>query len=75
MGGAIRAVGDRVPLDARALRAVPTQPPNIYRIDASIPDVERSFIAPWFGQRGLGVQYRLDQPVEYYLINKQLGVP
>jgi len=62
-----------VPLDARALASTPSGLPNVYSINGAIPSVERASIAPWFGQRGTGVQYRLPDRVQYYLDMKTLG--
>jgi hypothetical protein len=60
-------------LESRALSSKPTSSASIYSIDAGIGGVERSTIAPWFGQKGLGVQYKLPNSVQYYLDTKKLG--
>ena len=62
-------------LESRALSSTPTTSPSIYSIDASVGGVERSTIAPWFGQTGLGVQYKLPNSVQYYLDTLKIGVP
>lgn len=64
-----------VSLESRALNSTPMYPPSIYSIDASIDGVEKAIIAPWFSQKGLGVQYKLPSSVQYYLDNLILGEP
>jgi hypothetical protein len=60
-------------LEARALSSRPSGPPSVYSIDATISGVERATVIPWFGQKGLGVQYKLPNSVQYYLDNMHLG--
>ncbi|MDS4071740.1 MAG: glycohydrolase toxin TNT-related protein [Defluviicoccus sp.] len=60
-------------LGSRALNYTPTFPPSLYSVDGSIDGVVRSTIAPWFGQKGLGVQYKLPNSVQYYLDTLKLG--
>ncbi|WP_225622578.1 glycohydrolase toxin TNT-related protein [Dickeya fangzhongdai] len=40
-----------------------------YEIIKPIPDVPKSKILPWFGQKGTGTQYELPKPVQWYLDN------
>jgi hypothetical protein len=58
---------------SRALGSEPTAPGSAYSVTDSIPGVERSVAAPWFGQRGLGTQYVLPKPVQGYLDNGQMA--
>jgi hypothetical protein len=61
-------------LEARALSSTPTNAPSVYSVDATIYGVERATVAPWFGQKGLGVQYKLPDSVQFYLDTMKLGV-
>jgi len=61
-------------LESRALSSTPIIAPSVYSIDATITGVERATIAPWFGQKGLGVQYKLPDTVQYYLDTLRFGV-
>lgn len=38
-----------------------------YRINGSIPECERAVVAPWVGDRGLGIQYKLPKTIQWYL--------
>ena len=60
-------------LESRSLSYAPASPPSMYSVDAVIGGVERSTIAPWFGQKGLGVQYKLPNSVQYYLDTMKFG--
>ena len=43
---------------------------HVYEVVTAI-SAEESFIAPWFGQPGGGIQYRL-KPIEYYISRGRL---
>lgn len=60
-------------LESRALSSTPTSAPSVYSIDGTITGVERATIAPWFGQKGLGVQYKFPDTVQFYLDKLLLG--
>jgi hypothetical protein len=47
---------------------------NKYKVLKSIPNVERSLIIPWFGQPGLGIQYKFEFSIQYYIDNEFLEV-
>nr|WP_240937589.1 TNT domain-containing protein [Chromobacterium haemolyticum] len=64
-----------LPLESHALSSMPSFPPSVYSVNGSILGVERATIAPWFGQKGLGVQYKLPNSVQYYLDIEKLGGP
>ena len=38
-----------------------------YHINEPIPGVRRSAVAPWVGDRGLGIQYELPKPINWYI--------
>lgn len=38
-----------------------------YKINGSIDNVERAVVAPWVGDRGLGIQYKLPRPIQWYM--------
>ena len=63
-----------VPLESRALSTVPTMPANTYILRKPIEGVESSFVAPWFGQKGLGRQYKLPNNLEQVINDGKLGV-
>ncbi|MGH8076595.1 MAG: TNT domain-containing protein [Lysobacter sp.] len=62
-----------ISLESRALSYTPNFSPSVYSVNGVIGGVERATITPWFGQRGLGVQYRLPDNVQYYLDTRKLG--
>lgn len=45
-------------------RTANTNDLHYYRVVKDIKDVERSVIAAWFGQKGLGIQLKLPSSVE-----------
>ncbi|MCL1860580.1 MAG: glycohydrolase toxin TNT-related protein, partial [Proteobacteria bacterium] len=45
-----------------------------YEVVELIPDVLQSRVLPWFGQRGMGTQFELPKPVQWYLDNGSLKV-
>jgi Tuberculosis necrotizing toxin len=59
-------------LESRALSSTPANPPSVYSIDGTITGVEKATVTPWFGKKGLGVQYKLPDSVQFYLDNSQL---
>ena len=52
-------------------RALPSsyagQTPQKYKVLKPIPNVEEGQIIPWFNQPGLGIQYKLEKSVQYYI--------
>ena len=54
-----------------SMRALPPGTNNrdytVYEVLKPIPNVQESKIAPWFGEIGLGTQYKLDQSVQKYV--------
>ncbi|MEI7257014.1 glycohydrolase toxin TNT-related protein, partial [Dickeya dadantii] len=68
-GSFVSPVG--VPFTERALPSSyeTTRPYFQYEIIKPIPDVPKSKILPWFGQKGTGIQYELPKPVQWYLDN------
>ena len=54
-----------------SMRALPLGTNNkdytVYEVLKPIPNVQESKIAPWFGEIGLGTQYKLDQSVQKYV--------
>ncbi|POE07121.1 hypothetical protein BV921_20840 [Pectobacterium odoriferum] len=68
-GSFVSPVG--VPFTERALPSSyeTTRPYFQYEIIKPIPDVPKSKILPWFGQKGTGTQYELPKPVQWYLDN------
>ncbi|MFP1928789.1 TNT domain-containing protein [Lonsdalea quercina] len=68
-GSFVSPVG--VPFTERALPSSyeATKPYFKYEIIKPIPDVPKSKILPWFGQKGTGTQYELPKPVQWYLDN------
>ena len=52
-------------------RAIPstysTQTPKKYKVLKTIPNIEEGKIIPWFNQPGMGVQYKLEKSVQYYI--------
>ena len=38
-----------------------------YKINGSISKVERAVVAPWVGDKGLGIQYKLPKPINWYV--------
>jgi hypothetical protein len=59
-------------LESRALSSTPAYPGSINSIDAKIIGIEKATVAPWFSQKGLGVQYELPNNVQCYLDNLML---
>lgn len=53
------------------MRALPpgtdSKPYTIYEVLKPIPNVQESKIAPWFGELGLGTQYKLEKSVQSYV--------
>ncbi|MCW0350872.1 hypothetical protein NB701_004234 [Pantoea ananatis] len=53
------------------MRALPPGTNNkdytVYEVLKPIPNVQERKIAPWFGEIGLGTQYKLDQSVQKYV--------
>lgn len=49
------------------MRALPpgtdSKPYTVYEVLKPIPDVQESKIAPWFGEMGMGTQYKLEKSV------------
>ncbi|MFG0764412.1 TNT domain-containing protein [Aeromonas rivipollensis] len=43
-----------------------------YEIIKPIPEIPKSNILPWFGQKGTGTQYELPKQVQWYLDNNYL---
>lgn len=37
---------------------------HVYRVKKDLQGIERSIIAPWFGEKGLGIQYRTPKPIK-----------
>jgi filamentous hemagglutinin len=68
-GSFVSPVG--VPFENRALPSSyeTTKPYFQYEIIKPVPDVPKSNILPWFGQKGTGTQYELPQSVQWYLDN------
>ncbi|WP_253377869.1 glycohydrolase toxin TNT-related protein [unidentified bacterial endosymbiont] len=54
-----------------SMRALPPRanesPYTIYKVMKPIENVSKSKIAPWFGEIGMGTQYKLDNSVQSYL--------
>ena len=59
-------------LESRALSYAPNSPLHAYVIYSVIDNVERSTVAPWFGKKGLGPQYKLPDSVQYHLEIRKL---
>lgn len=56
------------PFPQRALpSSYASQTPQKYKVLKPIPNVEEGQIIPWFGQPGLGIQYKLEKSVQYYI--------
>ena len=56
------------PFPQRALpSSYESQTPQKYKVLKPIPNVEEGQIIPWFNQPGLGIQYKLEKPVQYYI--------
>ena len=58
-----------------SLSLPPTTDPSIYnelQVVKPIPGVIQSTVAPWGGSTGLGLQYQLPMPIQWYLDNKYL---
>ena len=53
------------------MRALPpgtdSGPYTVYKVMKPIPNVTESMIAPWFGEIGMGTQYKLENSVQSYL--------
>ena len=53
------------------MRALPpgtdSGPYTVYKVMKPIPNVAESKIAPWFGEMGMGTQYKLEYSVQSYL--------
>ncbi|WP_448886383.1 PAAR-like domain-containing protein [Citrobacter telavivensis] len=53
------------------MRALPpgtdSGPYTVYKVMKPIPNVAESKIAPWFGEMGMGTQYKLEHSVQSYL--------
>ncbi len=58
-----------VPLPHRALPASTSGSPKYYTLLEDIPGVQQGTIMPWFGQPGMGKQYKLPESLQYYLDN------
>ncbi|MCH9327425.1 glycohydrolase toxin TNT-related protein, partial [Enterobacter hormaechei] len=60
------------------MRALPpgtdAKPYTIYEVMKPIPNVQESKIAPWFGEMGMGTQYKLQQSVQSYIDSGHLKV-
>jgi len=57
-------------VDSSRLALPPNTDPSTYieyKILKSIPDVERAVVAPWVGDKGLGIQYKLPKPIKWYI--------
>jgi len=39
-----------------------------------IPNVEKGEIIPWFGQKGKGIQFKLEKSVQDYINNEYLQI-
>ncbi|WP_445326634.1 TNT domain-containing protein [Scandinavium hiltneri] len=54
-----------------SMRALPpgtdSEPYSVYKVVKPIPNVAESKIAPWFGETGMGTQYKLEDSVQSYL--------
>ncbi|MFU0912327.1 glycohydrolase toxin TNT-related protein [Kluyvera intermedia] len=54
-----------------SMRALPLgtneSPYTVYKVMKPIENVSKSIIAPWFGEMGMGTQYKLDNSVQSYL--------
>ncbi|WP_349291257.1 glycohydrolase toxin TNT-related protein [Citrobacter amalonaticus] len=54
-----------------SMRALPPgtneSPYSVYKVMKPIENVSKSKIAPWFGEMGMGTQYKLDNSVQSYL--------
>lgn len=63
-----------VPFGERALPSSyeVSKPYFKYEIIKPIPEIPKSNILPWFGQKGTGTQYELPKPVQWYLDNNYL---
>jgi hypothetical protein len=56
------------PFGQRALPAsYASQTPQKYKVLKPIPNVEEGQVIPWFNQPGMGIQYKLEKSVQYYL--------
>ncbi|MBL7810897.1 MAG: TNT domain-containing protein [Bacteroidetes bacterium] len=56
------------PFEKRALpNSYLSLKPQQYKVLKPITNVEEGQIIPWFGQPGLGVQYKLEKSVQYYI--------
>ncbi|MCT8343381.1 hemagglutinin repeat-containing protein, partial [Photorhabdus kleinii] len=71
-GNFVSPVG--VPFENRALPPSyeTTKPYFQYKVVKPIPDVPKSNILPWFGQKGKGTQYELPKSVQWYLDNEYI---
>lgn len=45
-----------------------------YEVVQPIPGALQSRVLPWFGRRGMGTQFELEKPVQWYLDNDYLKV-
>ncbi|WP_202615177.1 TNT domain-containing protein [Serratia ficaria] len=59
-------VGTPYPMRA-LLPGTNTKPYTVYEVMKPIQNVMESKIAPWFGDMGMGTQYKLDSSVQYYI--------
>lgn len=59
-----------------SMRALPpgtdSGPYTVYKVMKPIPNVAESKIAPWFGEMGMGTQYKLEHSVQSYLDSEHL---
>ena len=59
-----------------SMRALPSGtdsgPYSVYKVVKPIPNVMESKIAPWFGEAGMGTQYKFDKSIQSYLDSKHL---
>jgi len=56
------------PFGKRALPAsYASQTPQKYKVLKPIPNVEEGQIIPWFNQPGMGIQYKLEKSVQWYI--------
>ena len=40
-----------------------------YEVVKPLPNATQSKVLPWFGQKGLGIQFELEKPIQWYLDN------
>ena len=71
-GSYVSPVG--TPFEARALPSSYeiSKPYFRYEVLQPISEVTQAKVLPWFGQRGMGTQFQLPKPVQWYLDNGYL---